>query len=103
MNQQFEVLFLCILDKSAFIYRCRRICLGSKKPLRELLKQSQSAPLTVEEKIMTIYTGTNGYLDSLEIGQIRKFLYIHISFFYTSKGFSSYIFYFSKNFSVREE
>ncbi|GFQ00478.1 ATP synthase subunit alpha chloroplastic [Phtheirospermum japonicum] len=42
--------------------------------LRELLKQSQSAPLTVEEQIMTIYTGTNGYLDSLEIGQVRKFL-----------------------------
>ena len=42
--------------------------------LRELLKQSQSAPLTVEEQIITIYTGTNGYLDSLEIQQVRKFL-----------------------------
>jgi F-type H+-transporting ATPase subunit alpha len=39
--------------------------------LRELLKQSQSAPLTVEEQIMTIYTGTNGYLDGLEIGQVK--------------------------------
>ncbi|KAG5583988.1 hypothetical protein H5410_044422 [Solanum commersonii] len=37
--------------------------------LRELLKQSQSTPLTVKEQIMTIYTGTNGYLDSLEVGQ----------------------------------
>ncbi|XP_028800359.1 uncharacterized protein LOC114755661 [Neltuma alba] len=35
---------------------------------------SQSAPLTVEEQIITIYTRTNGYLDSLEIGQVRKFL-----------------------------
>ncbi|KAF1876738.1 hypothetical protein Lal_00031554 [Lupinus albus] len=42
--------------------------------LRELLKQSQLAPLTVEEHIITIYTGTNGYLDSLEIGQVSKFL-----------------------------
>ncbi|KAL3646586.1 hypothetical protein CASFOL_009553 [Castilleja foliolosa] len=42
--------------------------------LRELLKQSQSDPLTVEEQIMTIYTGTNGYLDSLEIGQVRKLI-----------------------------
>jgi F-type H+-transporting ATPase subunit alpha len=42
--------------------------------LRELLKQSQSAPLTVEEQIITIYTGTNGYLDSLEVEQVRKFL-----------------------------
>ncbi|KAK1411685.1 hypothetical protein QVD17_38245 [Tagetes erecta] len=38
--------------------------------LRELLKKSQSAPLAVEEQVLTIYTGTNGYLDSLEIGQI---------------------------------
>jgi hypothetical protein len=31
----------------------------------------------VEEQIMTIYTGTNGYLDGLEIGQVRKFL-VHL-------------------------
>ncbi|KAI3454850.1 hypothetical protein Pfo_011513, partial [Paulownia fortunei] len=36
--------------------------------------QNQFAPLMVEEHIMTIYTGTNSYLDSLEIGQVRKFL-----------------------------
>ena len=42
--------------------------------LRELLKQSQSAPLKVEEQIATIYTGANGYLDPLEIGQVKKFL-----------------------------
>ncbi|PKA61118.1 ATP synthase subunit alpha, chloroplastic [Apostasia shenzhenica] len=42
--------------------------------LRELLKQSQSDPLTVENQIATIYTGTNGYLDALEIGQVKKFL-----------------------------
>nr|DAD29483.1 TPA_asm: hypothetical protein HUJ06_030951 [Nelumbo nucifera] len=32
------------------------------------------SPLTVDEQIVTIYTGTNGYLDSLEIGQVKKFL-----------------------------
>ena len=42
--------------------------------LRELLKQSQSDPLAVEEQIATIYTGANGYLDPLEIGQVKKFL-----------------------------
>lgn len=42
--------------------------------LREFLKQSQSAPLTVEEQIITIYTETNSYRDSLEITQVRKFL-----------------------------
>ncbi|MCY4831097.1 hypothetical protein OVY35_24560, partial [Salmonella enterica subsp. enterica serovar 1,4,[5],12:i:-] len=39
-----------------------------------LLKQSQSEPLAVEEQIVTIYTGTNGYLDSFEIGQVKEFL-----------------------------
>ena len=42
--------------------------------LRELLKQSQSSPLSVEEQVATIFIGTNGYLDSLEIGQVKKFL-----------------------------
>ncbi|CAN6472601.1 unnamed protein product [Victoria cruziana] len=42
--------------------------------LRELLKQSQSSPLMVDEQIVTIYTRTNGYLDQLEIGQVKKFI-----------------------------
>ncbi|KAK8916130.1 hypothetical protein KSP39_PZI022204 [Platanthera zijinensis] len=40
--------------------------------LRELLKQSQSDPLAVEDQVAIIYTGTNGYLDVLEIGQIQQ-------------------------------
>jgi len=48
--------------------------LARGRRLRELLKQPQSTPLTVEEKIMTIYTGTKGYLDSLEIGQVSQFI-----------------------------
>ncbi|XP_059073130.1 ATP synthase subunit alpha, chloroplastic-like [Cryptomeria japonica] len=42
--------------------------------LRELLKQSQSDPLAVEEQIAMIYTGTNGYLDALDIVQVKKFI-----------------------------
>ncbi|XP_059066822.1 ATP synthase subunit alpha, chloroplastic-like [Cryptomeria japonica] len=42
--------------------------------LRELLKQSQSDPLTVEGQIAMIYTGTNGYLDALDIVQVKKFI-----------------------------
>nr|YP_009436719.1 ATP synthase CF1 alpha subunit [Cyphia phyteuma]ATG27095.1 ATP synthase CF1 alpha subunit [Cyphia phyteuma] len=48
--------------------------LARGRRLRELLKQAQSKPLAVEEQIMTIYTGTKGYLDSLEIGQVNEFL-----------------------------
>jgi len=42
--------------------------------LRELLKQSQAAPLSVEEQVATIFTGVNGYLDVIEVAQVRKFL-----------------------------
>nr|YP_009692065.1 ATP synthase CF1 subunit alpha [Microrhizoidea pickettheapsiorum]QEG77680.1 ATP synthase CF1 subunit alpha [Microrhizoidea pickettheapsiorum] len=42
--------------------------------LRELLKQSQSAPLSVAEQVATIYTGINGYLDQFEVNQVRSFL-----------------------------
>ncbi|KAB5514168.1 hypothetical protein DKX38_028074 [Salix brachista] len=59
--------------------------LARGQQLRELLKQSQSASFTVAEQIMTIYTGTNGYLDSLEIGQVRKFLVELRTYLKTSK------------------
>lgn len=42
--------------------------------LRELLKQAQSAPLTVEEQVVTIYTGVSGYLDVLEVDEVKAFL-----------------------------
>lgn len=48
--------------------------LARGRRIRESLKQSQAEPLTVAEQVMVIYTGTNGYLNSLEVGQVRKFL-----------------------------
>jgi len=42
--------------------------------LRELLKQSQNSPLSTEEQVAVIYAGTNGYLDDLNISQVRPFL-----------------------------
>jgi F-type H+-transporting ATPase subunit alpha len=41
--------------------------------LRELLKQPQSSPKSVEEQIALIYAGTNGYLDNLPIFQVSPF------------------------------
>merc|ERR1711907_701105 len=41
--------------------------------LRELLKQQQNSPLAVEEQIALIYSGLNGYLDDLELSQIKPF------------------------------
>lgn len=42
--------------------------------LRELLKQSQSSPLSVSDQVATIYTGVNGYLDVLGVSQVKNFL-----------------------------
>ncbi|GJP61891.1 hypothetical protein CLOP_g5194, partial [Closterium sp. NIES-67] len=39
-----------------------------------LLKQPQAAPLAVEEQVATIFTGVNGYLDVIEVAQVRRFL-----------------------------
>jgi F-type H+/Na+-transporting ATPase subunit alpha len=47
--------------------------LARGRRLWELLKQSQSNPLPVEEQVATIYIGMRGYLDSLEIEQVNKF------------------------------
>ncbi|QFR33693.1 F0F1 ATP synthase subunit alpha [Ancylobacter sp. TS-1] len=41
--------------------------------LTELLKQSQFAPLKVEEQVVVIYAGTNGYLDVLPVSKVREF------------------------------
>merc|ERR1712146_575224 len=42
--------------------------------LRELLKQAQTAPLTIEEQVATIYAGINGYVDGIPVPQVRSFL-----------------------------
>jgi len=42
--------------------------------LRELLKQDQSSPLAVSDQVITIYAGLRGYLDDLEVSDIRPFL-----------------------------
>ena len=44
---------------------------GSK--LTELLKQDQYSPMTVAEQVISIYIGVKGYLDSVDINQIRSF------------------------------
>ncbi len=41
--------------------------------LRELLKQPQNSPKSVEEQIGLIYAGTNGYLDLLPLSKISFF------------------------------
>ena len=49
--------------------------------LTELLKQGQYSPLAVEEQIVIIFAGVNGYLDDLNVnmvGDFEKFLLTEI-------------------------
>jgi F-type H+-transporting ATPase subunit alpha len=55
------------LDK-ATLAQLRR---GSR--LVELLKQGQYAPMPVEKQVVSIFVGTNGYLDELPMGSIQRF------------------------------
>jgi F-type H+-transporting ATPase subunit alpha len=41
--------------------------------LTELLKQPQFSPLKVEEQVVVIYTGVNGYLDPLAVTDVGRF------------------------------
>ncbi|MGH1407003.1 MAG: F0F1 ATP synthase subunit alpha [Rhodomicrobiaceae bacterium] len=41
--------------------------------LTELLKQGQYTPLQVEEQVVVIYAGTNGYLDDLPVGDVGRY------------------------------
>ncbi len=49
----------------------RQLARGAR--LTELLKQPQYQPLPVEIQIVLIFAGTNGFLDDLELEQVRSF------------------------------
>jgi F-type H+-transporting ATPase subunit alpha len=55
------------LDKSsqALIDRGRR--------LTELLKQANGRPMPVEEQVVSIFAGTRGYLDDIDVRHVRRF------------------------------
>ena len=49
--------------------------------LTELLKQGQYSPLAIEEQIVIIFAGVNGYLDDLSVsvvGDFEKFLLLSL-------------------------
>jgi len=41
--------------------------------LVELLKQDQYVPMPVEKQVVSIFTGTNGYLDDLPLASVQRF------------------------------
>jgi len=53
--------------------------------LREVLKQPQNSPLSVAEQVALIYTGINGYLDDLPVGDVKSYCSTLVSYITTSK------------------
>jgi F-type H+-transporting ATPase subunit alpha len=53
--------------------------------LRELLKQPQNSPLSVPQQVALIYTGINGYLDDLAVGDVKSYCASLITYLSTSK------------------
>jgi F-type H+-transporting ATPase subunit alpha len=41
--------------------------------LVELLKQGQFVPMTVEKQVVSIFLGTNGYLDEIALSDVQRF------------------------------
>jgi len=49
--------------------------------LTELLKQPQNAPVPVEEQVLVIYAGTNGWADTVPVPEVRRFAFEMIEYF----------------------
>ncbi len=53
--------------------------------LRELLKQPQNSPLSVAEQVALIYTGINGHLDDLPVGDVKGYCASLLSYLTTAQ------------------
>ena len=52
--------------------------------LREVLKQPQNSPFSVAEQVALIYTGINGYLDDLEVSDVKNYCASLVSYLSSS-------------------
>ena len=53
--------------------KATQVQLARGERMAEILKQDQFKPLAVEEQILIIYAGINGFLDNLPLSEIRQF------------------------------
>ena len=54
--------------------------------LVELLKQGLNSPLPVEEQVVSIWAGTRGHLDGIEVGDVQRFEEELLDHFRSSHG-----------------
>ena len=60
-------MFASDLDKST------QATLARGQRMTEFLKQDQYAPLSMEKQVVGMYAGINGYLDSYEVSEVRRY------------------------------
>jgi F-type H+/Na+-transporting ATPase subunit alpha len=48
--------------------------------LTELLKQPQFSPMPIEEQVASIYAGTNGFIDTVDVGAVTRYEAAMLSF-----------------------
>ncbi len=54
--------------------------------LTELLKQPQFSPMPVEEQVASIYAGTNGFIDSIDVGAVTRYEAAMLSYLRSDHG-----------------
>ena len=54
--------------------------------LTELLKQPQYAPMPIEEQVASIYAGTQGFLDSVDVKDVVRYEAAMLSFMRNEKA-----------------
>ncbi|HET9528893.1 MAG TPA: F0F1 ATP synthase subunit alpha [Blastocatellia bacterium] len=54
--------------------------------LTELLKQPQYSPMPVEQQVIVLWTGTNGFVDDVPLEDIKKFEQGLLAFFQNTRG-----------------
>jgi F-type H+-transporting ATPase subunit alpha len=66
--------------------KATRAQLARGQRLTEMLKQDQYQPLSVEQQVIVIFAGVNGYLDKLELGDIKRYEKELLAFMETTKS-----------------
>ena len=54
--------------------------------LREVLKQPQNSPLSVAQQVALIYTGINGFLDDIEVANVKSYCAALLTYLGTSSN-----------------
>jgi len=71
--------------------------------LRELLKQSQNSPISVDEQVAIIYCGINGFIDDVPVAKVKEFALTLREYLRTSKPAYAQSVNSTKNFEAEAE